>query len=393
VSIESFGCRVNLAEGDAIAAFARNATVINTCAVTAEAVRQGRQAVRRAAATGVPVIATGCAVQLDPAGFAALPGVVGVLGNVEKMDAANYAGTGARVGDIMAARAIALPRVSPGRHTRGFVAVQTGCDHRCTFCIIPFARGPSRSLGPDAIVDHVRALAAAGCNEVVLTGVDLTSFGPEPLGRLVQRILREVPALPRLRLSSLDSVEIDDALVEALAEPRLMPHLHLSLQSGADLILKRMRRRHSRTQAVAVTERVRRARPGIALGADLIAGFPTETEAHFTQSLALIDDCGLSAVHVFPFSPRPGTPAARMPPVPAAAVRDRAARLRARGAERRGAALAAQVGQPQRVLVEAGGLTGHTETFLPARLATPSPRGSIAEVVATGVSGNILECA
>jgi len=379
VTVQSFGCRLNLAEGDAIAAFGVKATVINTCAVTAEAVRQGRQAVRRAAASGAPVIATGCAATLDPAGFTALPGVVRAVANDAKLDPASYPG--------------ARPRRATGRHTRGFVAVQTGCDHRCTFCIIPLARGPARSLSPARIIDQVAALVDSGTNEVVLTGVDLTSFGPAPLGTLVQRILRDVPALPRLRLSSLDSVEIDDALVDALGDARLMPHLHLSLQSGDDLILKRMRRRHSRAQAIAVSERVRRARPGIALTADFIAGFPTESDAAFAGTLALVDDAGLTGVHVFPFSPRPGTPAARMPQVPPAVARDRAARLRAVGDARRAAALAREVGRPQRILVEAGGTTGHTEAFLTARLATAAPRGSIVERVATAATDTRLETA
>jgi threonylcarbamoyladenosine tRNA methylthiotransferase MtaB len=381
VIVQSFGCRLNLAEGDAIAAFPGDERVINTCAVTAEAVRQGRQAVRRAAAGGARVVVTGCAAHLDPADFAKLPGVVRVLGNDAKLDAANYP-TGNR-----------MPPSAAPRHTRGFVAVQTGCDHRCTFCIIPFARGPARSVAPDAIVDQIRRLVDGGCNEVVLTGVDLTSFGPEPLGSLVQRILRDVAALPRLRLSSLDAIEVDDALIEALDDARLMPHLHLSLQSGDDLILKRMRRRHSRAQAIALAERVRHARPGIALTADFIAGFPTENAAAFANTMALVEDAGLNGLHVFPFSPRPGTPAARMPQVLPAVARDRAARLRALGAERRATALAAQIGRRQRVLVEADGVSGHTEAFLPIRLASAAPRGSIADVVATGVRHDHLECA
>jgi threonylcarbamoyladenosine tRNA methylthiotransferase MtaB len=382
VIVHSFGCRLNLAEGDAIAAFPGDVTVVNTCAVTAEAVRQARQAVRRAAAGGARVVATGCAAHLDPAGFAALPGVVRVLANDAKLVAANYP----------RGNADAAPAAAP-RHTRGFVAVQTGCDHRCTFCLIPFARGPAQSFAPDAIVDRIAALVEQGCNEVILTGVDLTSFGPAPLGQLVQRVLRDVPALPRLRLSSLDAVEVDDALVEVLGDARLMPHLHLSLQSGDDLILKRMRRRHSRAQAIALAARVRRVRPGIALTADFIAGFPTESEAAFANTVTLVADAGLTGVHVFPYSPRPGTPAARMPQVRPEVARERAARLRAVGSEARARALAAAVGHRQRILVEADGISGHTEAFLPARLATPASRGSIAEVIAVGVAGNHLECA
>jgi len=398
VSVVSFGCRLNAAEAEAIEAqLGDGVVVVNTCAVTAEAVRQARQAIRRAARArpDARIVVTGCAAQIDPAGFAAMPEVSRVLGNVEKLDAANYAAIGDRVAvaNIMAATGIAAPRsVDRARHTRAFVEIQTGCDHRCTFCVIPYGRGNSRSLPAAAIVEHIARVVESGIKEVVLTGVDITSFAPEPLGILVQRILREVPALPRLRLSSIDSIEVDDALVEAAADPRLMPQFHLSLQAGDDLILKRMRRRHNRAQAIAVCDRLRAVRPAIAFGADLITGFPTETEAMFANTLALVDDCGLSQLHVFPFSPRPGTPAARMPPVAPAVARDRAARLRTLGATRRAAAMTAQVGRPQHILVERDGVTGHTETFLPARLAAPAPRGSIADVTATGVSGDRLDC-
>ena len=298
-----------------------------------------------------------------------------------------------RVADIMLATSIS-PRAPANfaHHTRAFVEIQTGCDHRCTFCIIPFGRGNSRSLPAATIVEHIARLVDRGVNEVVLTGVDITSFAPEPLGVLVQRILREVPALPRLRLSSIDSIEVDDALVEAAADPRLMPQFHLSLQAGDDLILKRMKRRHSRDQAIAICDRLRAVRPGIAFGADFITGFPTETEAMFEATLALVDECGLSQLHVFPFSPRPGTPAARMPQVAAGVARDRAARLRALGDLRRSAAMAAEIGRPQRILVERDGVSGHSETFLPARLATPAPRGSIARVTTLSVTGGKLDC-
>ena len=395
----NFGCRLNAVEAEAIGAMTADPglIVVNTCAVTAEAVRQGGQAIRRAARArpDARIVVTGCAAQIDPAGFAVMPEVARVLGNIEKLAAANYAegGDAVRVADIMAVRSPpAAAHHDFARHTRAFVEIQTGCDHRCTFCIIPFGRGNSRSLDAATIVERIARLVDGGVNEVVLTGVDITSFAPEPLGVLVQRILREVPALPRLRLSSIDSIEIDEALVEAAADPRLMPQLHLSLQAGDDLILKRMRRRHNRRNAIALCDRLRWVRPEIAFGADFITGFPTETEAMFDATLALVDDCGLTQLHVFPFSPRPGTPAARMPQVAPAVARDRAARLRALGDLRRSAAMAAQVGRPQRVLVERDGVTGHTEAFLPARLAIPAPRGSIVHVTATGVTSDRLEC-
>nr|WP_295661373.1 tRNA (N(6)-L-threonylcarbamoyladenosine(37)-C(2))-methylthiotransferase MtaB [Polymorphobacter sp.] len=459
MSVVNFGCRLNAAEAEHIEGIAgADVIVFNTCAVTAEAVRQARQAIRRAARAQpqARIVVTGCAAQIDPAGFAAMPEVARVLGNIEKLEGEGYTfalpspsgegretallrrpGGGAvppravysdtddgaetypgdelgatapppapppkgrgvgsegkvRVGDIMLATTIAWrPATSFAHHTRAFVEIQTGCDHRCTFCVIPFGRGNSRSLPAATIVDQIARLVDGGVNEVVLTGVDITSFGPEPLGVLVQRILREVPALPRLRLSSIDSIEVDDALVEAAADPRLMPQFHLSLQAGDDLILKRMKRRHSRDQAIAICDRLRAARPGIAFGADFITGFPTETEAMFEATLALVDECGLSQLHVFPFSPRPGTPAARMPQVAAGVARDRAARLRALGDLRRSAAMAAEIGRPQRILVERDGVSGHSETFLPVRLATPAARGSIARVTALSVTGGKLDC-
>ena len=388
MSVLSFGCRLNAAEAEHIATLVDDGLiVVNTCAVTAEAVRQARQAIRRAARTrpDARIVVTGCAAQIDPAGFAAMPEVSRVVGNIEKLDAVAYNPDAARVqvGDIMRATGMAAPApLDHARHTRAFVEIQTGCDHRCTFCVIPFGRGNSRALPAAAIIDHIARLVDSGINEVVLTGVDITSFGPEPLGVLVQRILRDVPALPRLRLSSLDSIEVDDALVAAAADPRLMPQFHLSLQAGDDLILKRMKRRHSRAEAIAVCDRLRAVRPGIAFGADFITGFPTETEAMFARTLALVDECGLSQLHVFPFSPRPGTPAARMSPVAPTVARERAARLRALGDLRRTAAMTEQVGRTQRVLVERDGVTGHTESFLPARLRAPAPRGSIAHVTA-----------
>lgn len=403
--IVSFGCRLNIAESEtARAAAPAGSIVINSCAVTAEAVRQARQAVRRAhrERPDAPIIVTGCAAQLDPAGFAALPGVAMVLGNHEKLHAARFDLGGVndrqRVGDIMAVRDAPLAVSSNVTHTRGFVGVQNGCDHRCTFCVTPFARGPSRSVPAGAVIEAVKALVGAGVNEIVLTGVDLTSYGTNlpgapTLGMLVQRILRHVPDLPRLRLSSIDSIEVDPALFEALAyAPRVMPQLHLSLQSGDDMILKRMKRRHNRAQAVAFCTALREARPAVVFGADLIAGFPTESAAAFSNTLKLLDDCYLTRVHVFPYSERAGTPAARMPALPVAVRRERAALLRARGSERQAAWLAGQVGQRQRVLVEGSGLTGHAESFARVKLEQARPRGSIVELIAQRVAGDQLEC-
>jgi threonylcarbamoyladenosine tRNA methylthiotransferase MtaB len=402
------GCRLNLAETEAMRAMAAaaglgEAVIVNTCAVTAEAVRKARQEVRRLARAhpGVPVIVTGCAAQIDPAGFAALPGVARVIGNAEKLRPETWARLAAgpaadapavEVADIMAVREVA-PHLADGfgRH-RAQVQVQNGCDHRCTFCIIPFARGPSRSLPAGAVVEQIARLVDLGFLEVVLTGVDLTAWGGDlpgapRLGNLVRRVLRLVPGLARLRLSSIDAVEADPELIEAIAtEPRLMPHLHLSLQSGDDLILKRMKRRHRRDDAVAFCETVRRLRPDVVFGADLIAGFPTESEAAFERTLALVADCGLTFLHVFPFSPRPGTPAARMPQLPAAVVRERAARLRAAGAEALARHLAAQVGRSLPVLTE-GPRSGRTGHFAEVAFAADRPAGRIVTARITGHDG------
>ena len=439
MKVVNFGCRLNAYEAEIIRGFGDDPAlvVLNTCAVTGEAVRQGAQAVRRIARErpDARIVVTGCAAQLDPARFAGLPGVARVLGNIEKLDAANYlfpaplpssgrgrgvgllartctpseaethpqplpeegrgaAGAEIRVGDIMAVRETAAHLLDGYTvHTRAFVEVQQGCDHRCTFCIIPFARGAARSVPAAIVVERIKRLVGGGVQEVVLTGVDLTSYAPS-LGGLVQQILRDVPDLPRLRLSSLDSIEIDAALVDAITgDARVMPQLHLSLQAGDDLILKRMKRRHLRDHAIAFCASVRARRPEVAFGADFITGFPTETEAQFEATLALVDECGLSQLHVFPFSPRAGTPAARMPQVAVEVRRERAGRLRALGSQRFAAALAAEVGRPQRILVEGSGDRGHSEAYLPARLLRPWPRGSIAEVVAIGVQGGELECA
>jgi threonylcarbamoyladenosine tRNA methylthiotransferase MtaB len=407
--IVTLGCRLNAAESEAMrdhaaAAGADDLVVVNTCAVTAEASRTGLRAVRKAALDhpGARIVVTGCAAQIEPDRFAALPAVAAVIGNDEKMRPETWArlagGRGDRVavGDIMAprktARAVAAP--AAGR-TRAFLQVQNGCDHRCTFCVIPFGRGNSRSVTLAEVLEAVRRLVAGGAREIVLTGVDITSYGADldpalRLGDLVQAILRAEPDLARLRLSSIDSIEADSALLEALAsEPRLMPHLHLSLQAGDDLVLKRMKRRHARADAIAFCDHVRSLRPGIAFGADLIAGFPTESEAMFQRSLDIVAECGLSQLHVFPYSPRPGTPAARMPQLRPEVVKERALRLRQAGDAALAARLAGEVGTRQLVLTEHGN-SGHTEAFAPVRFAGPVPAGAIVEVAIAGHDGRHL---
>jgi len=401
VEVLTFGCRLNTYESAVIqdlAAGQSDTIVVNTCAVTAEAERQCRKAIRRAHRDrpGARIVVTGCAVQLDPAAWAALPGVDRVLGNTEKLLTESWLpGAPARVSNIMAVRRDAPHFVAgfDGR-ARAFVEIQQGCDHRCTFCIIPFARGPSRSVPLGGIVQQVRALVAAEYNEIVLTGVDISSYGADlpgapSLGAMVRRLLALVPELPRLRLSSLDPAAIDPGLWELIAdEPRLMPHLHLSIQAGSDLILKRMRRRHGRAGALAAIDRARMLRPGIAIGADLIAGFPTETDALFRQTLALIDEAAIPYLHVFAYSTRPGTPAARMPAVPEPDRRDRAAQLRAAAAPHAGAFHSALVGRVVQVVAERGG-GGHTEHFTPVRLATAHPPGTLlhARVTAADATG------
>jgi threonylcarbamoyladenosine tRNA methylthiotransferase MtaB len=387
VEVVTFGCRLNTYESEVIrelAADCAGTIVVNTCAVTAEAERQARQTVRRLARERpeARIVVTGCAAQIAPETWAGLPGVARVLGNREKLERASWAPDApSAVSDIMAAREMAPHLVTEfaGR-ARAFVQVQQGCDHRCTFCIIPFGRGSSRSVPAGAVVAQVRALVEAGYREVVLTGVDITSYGADlpgapTLGQLARRVLALVPELPRLRLSSLDPNEIDAALWRLLAEePRLMPHLHLSLQAGSDLILKRMKRRHCRAGALAAIARARDLRPGIAIGADLIAGFPTETDALFAETLALVEAAELPFLHVFPYSPRPGTPAARMPQVPHPARRERAARLREAGQRHAAHFYAAQLGRTLSVLTETGD-RGHTEHYAPAHLSTKAPAG------------------
>jgi threonylcarbamoyladenosine tRNA methylthiotransferase MtaB len=421
VEVITFGCRLNAYESQIVrrnahAAGLSDAIVINTCAVTAEAVRQARQAIRKArrARPSARIVVTGCAAQTEPHTFAAMPEVDRVLGNVEKLDAGRWREARdvfARppfgiadeektvVNDIMAVRETAPQLVDAfdGR-ARAYVQVQNGCDHRCTFCVIPYGRGNSRSVPMGAVVEQVRTLVGRGYREVVLTGVDLTSYGTrlpgEPkLGTLVKQILKHVRELPRLRLSSIDSVEADRDLIDAFAsEPRLMPHLHLSLQAGDDLILKRMKRRHSRADAVEFCAQLRRLRPDIAFGADIIAGFPTETEEMFRRSLDLVDECGLTHLHVFPFSPRNGTPAARMPQVRREVIKDRARRLREKGEAALRRHLAGEVGKRRRVLAECGSV-GRTEQFIQVRLAAPAEPGTVKDVTISGHDGRMLVAA
>jgi threonylcarbamoyladenosine tRNA methylthiotransferase MtaB len=408
IDVVTFGCRLNSHESDIIRHHATQAgltdiAVVNTCAVTSEAVAKARQAIRKLArAHGTPVVVTGCAAQTEAQTFAAMPEVAHVIGNEEKLQAGAWLAVARgqheriAVGDIMAVTQAAAPAVDDlHERTRAFVQVQTGCDHRCTFCMIPFGRGNSRSRPLEDVVAQVRRLVDGGAAEVVLTGVDITSYGQHlaetpKLGALVKRILAAAPDLQRLRLSSIDSVEADDDLIDAFAtQPRLMPHLHLSLQAGDDLILKRMKRRHLRADAIAFCDRVRALRPDVVFGADIIVGFPTETEAMFTRSLALVDDCGLTHLHVFPFSPRPGTPAARMPQLARDVVQDRARRLRDKGAQALQRHLDGEVGARRRILTERGGI-GRTEQFTPVRLSADAPPNVFRDVSIAAHDGRAL---
>lgn len=410
IEIVTFGCRLNTYESEVmrreaetagLAALEHGAMIFNTCAVTAEAVRQARQSIRKARREKphARIIVTGCAAQTDPQGFAAMDEVDLVLGNEEKLKAHNYRALPdfgvndfekARVNDIFSVRETAGHMVDAieGR-VRAFVQVQNGCDHRCTFCIIPYGRGNSRCVPMGAVVEQVKRLAGNGYAEIVLSGVDLTSYGADlpgspKLGRLVRTILRQVPDVKRLRLSSIDSIEADEDLLEAIAtETRLMPHLHLSLQSGDDMILKRMKRRHLRDHSIRFCEDMRRARPDIVFGADIIAGFPTETEAMFENSLKIVAECGLTHLHVFPFSPREGTPAARMPQVRREVIKERAARLRAAGQAAYLSHLDSMAGTRQSILVERDGL-GRTEGFTLAAIDAGRP----GEIVAALISGH-----
>ena len=409
----TLGCRLNAYETEAMTDLARQAglgeaMVVNTCAVTAEAVRKAKKEIRRLRRGNpvAPLIVTGCAAQTEPETFAAMPEVTRVIGNTEKMQPETWARLApdligqteaVQVDDIMSVRETAGHLIDGfGTRSRAYVQVQNGCDHRCTFCIIPYGRGNSRSVPAGVVVDQIKRLVGKGFNEVVLTGVDMTSWGADlpaqpRLGDLVMRILKLVPDLPRLRISSIDSIEADPALMQAIAdEPRLMPHLHLSLQHGDDLILKRMKRRHLRDDAIAFCEEARRLRPDITFGADIIAGFPTETEAQFDNSLRLVADCGLTWLHVFPYSRRAGTPAARIPDqVPGPVIRERAARLRAAGAVRVQAHLADQVGRTHSVLLESSRM-GRTAQFAEVAFDTDQPEGEIVTARITGTAEDRL---
>jgi len=402
----TFGCRLNTYESEvmkaeAVKAGLEDAIIVNTCAVTAEAVRQAKQAVRKARRDNpnARIIVTGCAAQTEGRVFGDMPEVDLVIGNADKMKAESYQpmvfGTPlndkVQVNDIMSVRETAAHLIEgmDGR-ARAFVQVQNGCDHRCTFCIIPYGRGPSRSVPMGLVVDQIRKLVDNGYGEVVLTGVDTTSYGGDlpgspSLGRLVQAVLKHVPRLPRLRISSIDSIEADEALYEAVAsEKRLMPHLHLSLQSGDDMILKRMKRRHSRDDALAIVEKLRGLRPDMVFGADIIAGFPTETDAMFENTLRIVEEAGLTYLHVFPYSPRPGTPAARMPQVDRAVARERAVLLRAAGDRQFARLTQSRVGKLEHVLVERDGM-GRTEQFVPVMVPGTAP-GELLGVRVTGTA-------
>ena len=425
IDILTLGCRLNAYESEAMRRLAAEAgmedvIVVNTCAVTAEAERQARQAIRKAARErpGARLVVTGCAAQIDPGSFAAMPEVSQVIGNAEKLKSDVWQGLAAeprlarpdfgiaaseklRVSDIMEVKETASHLIDgfDGR-ARAFVQVQNGCDHRCTFCVIPYGRGNSRSVPMGEVVAQIRRIAEKGTAEVVLTGVDLTSYGKDlpgtpTLGALVKAILCHVPDLPRLRISSIDQVEADDDLIDAIAEnDRLMPHLHLSLQAGDDLILKRMKRRHLRTDAIAFCERLRRLRPDIVFGADIIAGFPTETEEMFQRSLDIVAECGLTHLHVFPYSARPGTPAARMPALPRPVVKERAKRLRSAGEAAYRAHLESEAregrnGAVRLALMESETL-GRTGQFTPVSFTVPKPTGSIVQLTVTGEDGRTL---
>jgi len=416
VDVVSFGCRLNAYEAQVIRRAAdgaglKDTVVVNTCAVTSEAVRQARQTIRRLRREqpAARIVVTGCAAQTEPLAFARMAEVDLVLGNDQKLQELAWQDTRLaldraavsplrdkekiHVDDIMTVETAALhPAESLHGRARAFIQVQNGCDHRCTFCVIPYGRGNSRSVSMAEVVTQVRQLVERGCREIVLTGVDITSYGTglpgsPRLGALVKQILKQVPDLARLRISSIDSVEVDHDLLDALAsDARFMPHLHLSLQSGDDLLLKRMKRRHQRAQAVAFCERARGLRPDVVLGADLIAGFPTESEAMFSRSLDLVDDCGLVQLHVFPFSLRPGTPAARMPQVPHDVIKERARVLRHKGEAQLRAHLERLVGTTQRLLSE-GRDRGRTEHYIAVKLDRAVGPGLIFDVAVTGHDG------
>lgn len=403
----TLGCRLNAYETEAMkelagAAGVQNAVVVNTCAVTAEAVRKAKKEIRklRRENPDATLIVTGCAAQTEPQTFVAMPEVNKVIGNTEKMSAATWNGMApdligqtepVQVNDIMSVTETSGHLIDGfGTRSRAYVQVQNGCDHRCTFCIIPYGRGNSRSVPAGVVVEQIKRLVDKGYNEVVLTGVDLTSWGADlpadpKLGDLVMRILKLVPDLPRLRISSIDSIEVDDNLMQAIAtEPRLMPHLHLSLQHGDDLILKRMKRRHLRDDAIKFSEDARKLRPDMTFGADIIAGFPTETEAMFQNSLKLVEDCALTWLHVFPYSPRQGTPAAKMPPVNGKDIKARAARLRTAGSDAVAKHLSAQMGKTHHILMENPRM-GRTEQFTEVSFQTDQPESQIVTATITGM--------
>jgi threonylcarbamoyladenosine tRNA methylthiotransferase MtaB len=403
----SFGCRLNTFESEVMRGHAdkaglENAIVFNTCAVTSEATRQARQAIRKAYKENPErqIIVTGCAAQTDPDIFAAMPEVSRVLGNEEKLQSSSWTIGSNRprvdVSDIMTVKETRPPMIEQltGR-TRAFVQVQNGCDHRCTFCIIPFGRGNSRSVSVVDAVEQVRRLVASGHAEVVLSGVDLTSWGADldgspKLGALLAAILKHVPDLKRLRLSSIDSIEVDDQLIEVLTgDTRVMPHLHLSLQSGDNMILKRMKRRHSREHTIEFCDMLRAKRPDIVFGADIIAGFPTETDEMFENSMKIVDECGLTYLHVFPYSPRPGTPAAKMPTVEQSLIKRRAALLRAKGEARQSTFMASQMGATRDVLVETPN-QGRTEHFALAKFDTVMVPGALITAQVKSVTASHL---
>jgi threonylcarbamoyladenosine tRNA methylthiotransferase MtaB len=409
IEIITFGCRLNAYESEVMRKHAADAdlegaVIVNTCAVTQESVRQARQAIRKARREHpeAKIVVTGCAAQIDPAHFAAMEEVDHIIGNHEKTEAATFRGLGCgdtervKVNDIMSVKETAGHLIEGfGGQARAYVQVQNGCDHRCTFCIIPYGRGPSRSVPAGEVVAQVRTLVANGYAEIVLTGVDITAYGADlpgemTLGKLVTKILKLVPELTRLRLSSIDSVEVDDALLKAIAEEeRLMPHLHLSLQAGDDLTLKRMKRRHFRADAVSFCEQVRRLRPDMVFGADLIAGFPTESDAMFAGSLSLVDDCGLTFLHVFPFSARPGTPAARMRQLHGAVIAERAAALRKRGVAALRRHLENAKGRHIQVLMESVG-RGRAGDFTPVAIEAPAGGPKLLDAVVSGHDGSAL---
>ncbi|GGF72785.1 tRNA (N(6)-L-threonylcarbamoyladenosine(37)-C(2))-methylthiotransferase MtaB [Terasakiella brassicae] len=404
--VVTLGCRLNTYESEVMRKNAReagleNAIIINTCAVTGEAVRQARQTIRkmRKSDPDAKIIVTGCAAQIDPEAFAEMEEVDRVIGNKEKLEVESFLPERTElieVTDIMQVRETANHLIDGfDGHTRAFIEVQQGCDHRCTFCIIPFGRGPNRSVSIGEIVDRVKNLVERGYKEVVLTGVDVTSYGPDlpgkpTFGQMVRRVLSNVPQLPRLRLSSLDPAAIDADLLEVIArEPRLMPHFHLSLQSGEDMILKRMKRRHTIADAIALCDKIRMLRPDAVFGADLIAGFPTETDEMFATTLETLDRCGITFAHVFPFSPREGTPAARMPQVPGAIRKQRAARIRALGEAALDDFMASRLNKTVSVLVEKNN-AGHCEHYCPVQLTSAAEAGQIVSAKITGIQDGSL---